>query len=134
MSGIAVLLDLLRKNPNFSSTKTLHSFHSFSASAAVSGVAASVLAAYPFGYRAFLGRWFLYPFHGFCCLTYKLILLIIWGFVDCSLISFVMLFSSFNSCFSVMYSIWEVYFLLVVVIRGVFLLVPCLWQSRLESV
>ncbi|XP_057529393.1 uncharacterized protein LOC130807983 [Amaranthus tricolor] len=55
MSGIAVLLDLLRKNPNFSSTKTLHSFHSFSASAAVSGVAASVLAAYPFGYRAFLG-------------------------------------------------------------------------------
>lgn len=55
MSGIAVILDLLRKNPNFYSTHTLHSFGSFSAKVAVSGAAASVLASYPFGFRAFLG-------------------------------------------------------------------------------
>lgn len=55
MSGIAVILDLLRKNPNFYSTHSLHSFGSFSAKVAVSGAAASVLASYPFGFRAFLG-------------------------------------------------------------------------------
>ncbi|KAL2944927.1 hypothetical protein RDABS01_033274 [Bienertia sinuspersici] len=55
MSGIAIVLDLLKKNPNFYSTNCLHSFGSFSAKVAVSGVAASVVASYPFGFRAFLG-------------------------------------------------------------------------------
>lgn len=55
MSGIALILDLMRKNPNFYSTHTLHSVGSLSAKAAVSGAAASVLASYPFGFKAFLG-------------------------------------------------------------------------------
>lgn len=49
------MLDLIRKNPNFYSTNTLHSFGSFSAKVAISGAAASVAASYPFGSRAFLG-------------------------------------------------------------------------------
>lgn len=55
MSGIAIVLDLLRKNPQLYSIHTLHSVGSFSAKVAVSGAAASVLASYPFGFRAFLG-------------------------------------------------------------------------------
>jgi len=57
MAGIAIILDLLKKNPNFYSTHTLHSFGSFSATVAISGAVASAAAAsYPFGLRAFLGR------------------------------------------------------------------------------
>ncbi|GMH14448.1 hypothetical protein Nepgr_016289 [Nepenthes gracilis] len=56
MAGVAILLDLLRKNPNFQSTKTLHSFGSFSAKVAVSASAASAAAIYPFGFRAFFGN------------------------------------------------------------------------------
>lgn len=55
MAGIAIVLDLIRKNPNFYSTHTLHSFGSFSAKVAISGAAASIVASYPFGFRAFLG-------------------------------------------------------------------------------
>ncbi|GAB4845996.1 hypothetical protein Ancab_025000 [Ancistrocladus abbreviatus] len=56
MAGIAIILDLLRKNPNFQSTQTLHSFGSFSAKLAVSATAASLAASYPFGFRAFVGN------------------------------------------------------------------------------
>ncbi|KAH9625699.1 hypothetical protein KSS87_015138 [Heliosperma pusillum] len=54
MSAIGVMLDLIRKNPNFYSTHTMHSVGSFSAKVGVSGVAASVFAAYPFGFKSFL--------------------------------------------------------------------------------
>ncbi|KAK9673751.1 hypothetical protein RND81_12G186600 [Saponaria officinalis] len=54
MSGIGIVLDLIRKNPNFYSTNTIHSIGSFSAKVAVSGAAASVFASYPFGFKAFL--------------------------------------------------------------------------------
>lgn len=54
MAGIAIVLDLIKKNPNLYSTHTLHSIGSFSAKVAISGVAASVAASYPLGFRAFL--------------------------------------------------------------------------------
>ncbi|XP_074303447.1 uncharacterized protein LOC141637929 [Silene latifolia] len=54
MSGIGIILDLIRKNPNFYSTHTMHSVGSFSAKVAASGAAASVFAAYPFGFKSFL--------------------------------------------------------------------------------
>ncbi|KAJ8424924.1 hypothetical protein Cgig2_028512 [Carnegiea gigantea] len=55
MAGIAIILDLLKKNPKFYSTHTLHCFGSFSAKVAMSGAAAFAAASYPFGFRAFLG-------------------------------------------------------------------------------
>ncbi|KAL8142190.1 hypothetical protein V2J09_015222 [Rumex salicifolius] len=55
MSGIGILLDLLKKNPDFVS-KSLHSYGSFSAKVAVSAAAASAAASYPFAFRAFLSN------------------------------------------------------------------------------
>ncbi|KAJ8429453.1 hypothetical protein Cgig2_015305 [Carnegiea gigantea] len=54
MAGIAIVLDLLKKNPSFYSSNSLHSIASFSAKVAISGAAASLAASYPFGFRAFL--------------------------------------------------------------------------------
>ncbi|KAL9235248.1 hypothetical protein vseg_010024 [Gypsophila vaccaria] len=54
MTGIGVVLDLMKKNPKFYSTNTIHSIGSFSAKVAVSGAAASVFASYPFGFKSFL--------------------------------------------------------------------------------
>lgn len=54
MAGIAILLDLLRKNPSFTG-QTLHSYGGFSAKLATSAAAASVAASYPFAARAFFG-------------------------------------------------------------------------------
>ncbi|KAJ8543667.1 hypothetical protein K7X08_025285 [Anisodus acutangulus] len=51
MAGIAIVLDLLRKNPSFTG-KTLHSHGIFSAKLA----AASVAATYPFAARALFGN------------------------------------------------------------------------------
>ncbi|GAB2230429.1 hypothetical protein Droror1_Dr00014694 [Drosera rotundifolia] len=53
MAGIALILDLMRKNQNFQSTQLVHSFGSFSAKAAATSAAA--VAVYPFGFRAFIG-------------------------------------------------------------------------------
>ncbi|GMH14441.1 hypothetical protein Nepgr_016282 [Nepenthes gracilis] len=47
MTGVAILLDLLRKNPNYQATKTVRSFGSFSAKVAVSSSAASAAAICP---------------------------------------------------------------------------------------
>nr|GME02774.1 Protein sym-1 like [Ipomoea batatas] len=55
MAGIAIVLDLLRKNPSFSG-QTLHSYGVFSAKLAASAAAASIGATTPFAYRAFLGN------------------------------------------------------------------------------
>ncbi|GAB2284758.1 hypothetical protein Dimus_019212 [Dionaea muscipula] len=55
MTGIAIILDLLWKNPSLQSTQTLHSFGLFSAKVAVSAAAASIAASYPFGFRALIG-------------------------------------------------------------------------------
>ncbi|XP_031105065.1 uncharacterized protein LOC116009977 [Ipomoea triloba] len=55
MTGIAIVLDLLRKNPSFSG-QTLHSYGVFSAKLAASAAAASIGATTPFAYRAFLGN------------------------------------------------------------------------------
>lgn len=55
MAGIAILLDLLRKNPSFTG-QTLHSYGGFSAKLATSAAAASVAASYPFAARAFFGN------------------------------------------------------------------------------
>ncbi|KAL5548615.1 hypothetical protein UlMin_003846 [Ulmus minor] len=52
MVGIAIVLDLLRKNPSFSTAQSFHSSGFFSASAA----AASVAAGTPFAYRALFGN------------------------------------------------------------------------------
>lgn len=56
MAGIAILLDLWRKNPSFFSGQTLHSYGSFSATAAASAAAASVAAATPFASRFLFGN------------------------------------------------------------------------------
>lgn len=55
MAGIAIVLDLLRKSPNFHAAQTLHSSGFFPASAAASAAAASVAVGYPFAYRALFG-------------------------------------------------------------------------------
>lgn len=58
MAGIAIVLDLLRKNPSFTG-QTLHSLHSygvFSAKLAASTAAASAAASYPFAARALFGN------------------------------------------------------------------------------
>lgn len=56
MAGIALLLDLLRKNPSWSSTQTLHSHGLFSATVAASAAAASVAARTPFASRFLFGN------------------------------------------------------------------------------
>lgn len=55
MAGIAIVLDLLRKNPSWSG-QTLHSYALFSASLAASTAAASVAASTPFASRALFGN------------------------------------------------------------------------------
>ncbi|XP_019194342.1 PREDICTED: uncharacterized protein LOC109188218 [Ipomoea nil] len=55
MAGIAIVLDLLRKNPSLSG-QTVYSYGVFSAKLAVSASAASIAATTPFAYRAFLGN------------------------------------------------------------------------------
>ncbi|XP_043692245.1 uncharacterized protein LOC122642733 [Telopea speciosissima] len=54
MAGVALLLDLLRKNPSVS-TQTLHSYGLFSATVAASAAAASVAAGRPFASRFLFG-------------------------------------------------------------------------------
>ncbi|KAF8409718.1 hypothetical protein HHK36_005797 [Tetracentron sinense] len=54
MAGIALLLDLLRKNPSLS-TQSLHSYGLFSATVAASAAAASVAAGKPFASRVLFG-------------------------------------------------------------------------------
>ncbi|KAJ4981725.1 hypothetical protein NE237_032562 [Protea cynaroides] len=55
MAGIALLLELLRKNPSVS-TQTLHSYGLFSATVAASAAAASVGAGRPFASRVLFGN------------------------------------------------------------------------------
>ncbi|XP_059666548.1 uncharacterized protein LOC132312268 [Cornus florida] len=55
MAGIAIILDLLRKNSSFGA-QTLHSYGPFSASLAASTAAASFAAGYPFASRALFGN------------------------------------------------------------------------------
>ncbi|WOK92287.1 hypothetical protein Cni_G00978 [Canna indica] len=56
MSGIALLLDLLKKNPSLA-TQSLHSYSLLSATVAASAAAASVAAVNPFAYRAIFGEY-----------------------------------------------------------------------------
>ncbi|XP_057965789.1 uncharacterized protein LOC131156263 [Malania oleifera] len=56
MAGIAIVLDLLRKNPSFGSQKTVHSNGFFSAAVAASAAAVSVAAGTPFASRPFFGN------------------------------------------------------------------------------
>lgn len=55
MAGIAIALDLLRKNRSWSSNQTLHSTGLFSATLAASTAAASIAAGTPFASRALFG-------------------------------------------------------------------------------
>ncbi|RXH82681.1 hypothetical protein DVH24_002453 [Malus domestica] len=55
MAGIAIILDLLRKNPSPSTVQALHSAGYFSAKAAASAAAASVAAGAPYAYKALFG-------------------------------------------------------------------------------
>lgn len=55
MAGIAIILDLLRKNPSFHSQQSFHSSGLFSASSAASLAAASVAASAPFASRFLFG-------------------------------------------------------------------------------
>uniref|UniRef100_A0A5B7AQU8 Isopentenyl-diphosphate delta-isomerase n=1 Tax=Davidia involucrata TaxID=16924 RepID=A0A5B7AQU8_DAVIN len=55
MAGMAIVLDLLRKNPSLSG-QTLHSYGLFSATLAASTAAASVAAGTPFASRALFGN------------------------------------------------------------------------------
>lgn len=56
MVGIAIVLDLLRKNPSFYNTgQSLHSYGLFSATAAASAAAAAISAGTPFASRALFG-------------------------------------------------------------------------------
>ncbi|KAK4779245.1 hypothetical protein SAY86_006773 [Trapa natans] len=56
MSGIGLILDLLRKNPSFHSTQTLQSHGLFCATAAASAAAASAAAGTPFASRFLFGN------------------------------------------------------------------------------
>ncbi|XVF77097.1 hypothetical protein PTKIN_Ptkin14bG0012800 [Pterospermum kingtungense] len=56
MAGIAILLDLCRKNPSFCSPQNSHSSGFFSASAAAASAAASVAAGTPFASRFLFGN------------------------------------------------------------------------------
>ncbi|KAL4323324.1 hypothetical protein GQ457_11G012480 [Hibiscus cannabinus] len=55
MAGIAILLDLYRKNQSFCSQQSFHSSGSFSASAAAASAAATVAAGTPFASRFLFG-------------------------------------------------------------------------------
>ena len=55
MSGISIILDLLRNKPSLYTGQSLHSYGLISATAAASAAAASVAAAHPFASRAFFG-------------------------------------------------------------------------------
>jgi hypothetical protein len=54
MAGIAIVLDVLRKNPSLY-TGSLHSYGLFSATAAASAAAAAISAGTPFASRALFG-------------------------------------------------------------------------------
>ncbi|TYG37760.1 hypothetical protein E1A91_D13G160300v1 [Gossypium mustelinum] len=56
MAGIAILLDLYRKNPSFCSQQSFHSSGFFSASAAAASAAATVVAGTPFASRFLFGN------------------------------------------------------------------------------
>ncbi|KAH1032469.1 hypothetical protein J1N35_044643 [Gossypium stocksii] len=56
MAGVAMLLDLYRKNPSFCSQQSFHSSGFFSASAAAASAAATVLAGTPFASRLLFGN------------------------------------------------------------------------------
>ncbi|XP_050246556.1 uncharacterized protein LOC126694364 [Quercus robur] len=56
MSGISIILDLLRNKPSLYTGQSLHSYGLISATAAASAAAASVAAAHPFASRAFFGN------------------------------------------------------------------------------
>ncbi|TYH92142.1 hypothetical protein ES332_A13G161500v1 [Gossypium tomentosum] len=56
MAGIAILLDLYRKNPSFCSQESFHSSGFFSASAAAASAAATVVAGTPFASRFLFGN------------------------------------------------------------------------------
>lgn len=55
MAGIALVLDLLNKNPTILLRPTLHSYGFFSAKAAASSAVSSAVVAAPFAAWAFLG-------------------------------------------------------------------------------
>lgn len=55
MAGIALVLDLLNKNPTILLRPTLHSYGFFSAKAAASSAVSSAVLAAPFAAWAFLG-------------------------------------------------------------------------------
>jgi hypothetical protein len=55
MAGIAIVLDLLRKNPSLYTGQSLHSYGLFSATAAASAAAAAISAGTPFASRALFG-------------------------------------------------------------------------------
>jgi hypothetical protein len=55
MAGIAIVLDVLRKNPSLYTGQSLHSYGLFSATAAASAAAAAISAGTPFASRALFG-------------------------------------------------------------------------------
>lgn len=55
MAGIAIVLDLLRKNPSIYTGQSLHSYGLFSATVAASAAATAVSAGIPFASRALFG-------------------------------------------------------------------------------
>ncbi|XP_059432407.1 uncharacterized protein LOC132165747 [Corylus avellana] len=55
MAGIAIVLDVLRKNPSLYTGQSLHSYGFFSATAAASAAAAAISAGTPFASRALFG-------------------------------------------------------------------------------
>ncbi|KAM1151039.1 hypothetical protein COP2_034745 [Malus domestica] len=55
MAGIAIILDLLRKNPSPGTVKALHSAGYFSAKVAASAATVSVAAGAPYAYKARFG-------------------------------------------------------------------------------
>lgn len=55
MAGLAIVLDLLRKNQSLNKAEGLHSHGLFSAASAASAAAATVASGAPFAFRAFLG-------------------------------------------------------------------------------
>lgn len=56
MAGVAIVLDLLRKNPNLYSTQSIHSYALCSAKAAASAAAVSIAAGTPFASRFLFGN------------------------------------------------------------------------------
>lgn len=79
MAGIAIILDLLRKNPSPSTVQALHSAGYFSAKAAASAAAASVAAGAPYAYKALFG----YSLHLSLCLSLNCFYnYLIWSLVE----------------------------------------------------